>query len=87
MSKTSFFKIGVTKGGEPFYNVQFSNGGGGCGLLKTMKPWDVLKFRALATHEAEHVKVYDEVLYAFEHGGDWKRIADDAVRQMVEEAK
>ncbi len=85
MKKTSYFRIGKTKSGEPFYNVQFGNSGGGCGLLKTLKSWDAVKYRALATHDVEDVSVYDAMILAFEHGGDWKRIADDALEKMIAE--
>lgn len=85
MNEVGFFRLGKTKGGDLFYNVRFGNGGGGCGLLKWLNPWEAIKYRAMATREPEHVAAWEAVISAKENGGDWKLIADDAYRKMIAE--
>ena len=85
MNRNGKFYIGKTKGGDLFYNIDFGNGGGGCGLLKTIKNWELIKYRAMATGESEHIASWEKVIEAKENNKDWEKEAEIEVRKMVAE--
>ena len=86
MNQNGTFYIGKTKGGDLFYKINFGNGGGGCGLLKTLKKWEAIKYRALATRKPEHVEAWENVILAAEHHTDWNKAAELEYEKMIAEA-
>lgn len=70
--------------GNMFYEIRFANGGGGSGAVgQYMQPWELIKWRWLATKKPEHLAAWEAVITAKEHGGDWESLVSGTLMTMA----
>lgn len=69
--------------GQMCYDLRFRNGGGGSGLVgKLMQPWELIKWRYLATKKPEHQAAWESIIMAKESGGDWESLVERILMTM-----